>query len=93
MHKQAHPATHTLVHALQEPNQLWHQHQAPFLISPSLQTPPTAVVIFILPHNIQLYACALSLRSQRLCIPNIRKLKNTVTPTREMVAGAVKNCL
>uniref|UniRef100_A0A3B3DW79 Ataxin-7-like protein 3 n=1 Tax=Oryzias melastigma TaxID=30732 RepID=A0A3B3DW79_ORYME len=30
---------------------------------------------------------------QRLCIPNIRKLKNTVTPTREMVAGAVKNCL
>lgn len=29
---------------------------------------------------------------QRRCIPNIRKLKKTVTPTSEMVAGAVKNC-
>ena len=56
------------------------------LISPRLKVPPTAVVIFILPPNIHV-------PFQRRCIPNIRKLKNTVTPTREMVAGAVKNCL
>lgn len=49
MHKQAHLAAHTLAHTLQERNQLWHLHRAPFFISLTLQMPPTAVVIFILP--------------------------------------------
>lgn len=59
-------------------------------ISHHLQTTPTAAAIFTFFFTTFNF---IFLPFQRLCIPNMRKLKNTVTPTKEMVAGAVKNCL
>lgn len=96
MHKQAHLATHphTLSHThTVESNQMLHVHRAPLnIFSPSDATHCCGYFYITSRHS------AASVRPrlcpfQRLCIPNIRKLKNTVTPTREMVAGAVKNCL
>lgn len=59
-------------------------------ISHHLLTTPTDAAIFTFSFTTFNFIVS---PFQRLCIPNMRKLKNTVTPTKEMVAGAVKNCL